>query len=458
MTADLAPEAPTSIWHNHDFTKIWAGETVSLIGTQITVFALPLVAILTLHASVFEVGLLNACRFAPVVIFSLFAGVWLDRRRRRPIMIACSLGNGVLVGLVPLASALGVLSIGLLYVVTFLVGVLSVVFDVGVLTYMPSVVDREHLGASNSRMQTSMSLSLVAGPGLAGVLVGALTAPITLSADAVSYFCSAIGLISIRKTEPAPEVPEVRPTIRQSIAEGLHSVYGSPVLRNLLLISGTFNFVQAGFITIFVVYGVRDLGLSPFKLGVVLGAIAVGGLTGAAFAHRIARVLGVGPTMLLGSGAATLFPLLLLLPHGSGLGSVTAMCATLFCYGFCVLTFNVHSLTMRQVVTPNRLLGRMNASYRLVLMGTAPFGAFLAGALGQSLGLHTALIIAVLAFPSAIIWSISSPVKGMREMPAGPDDEPAPEPVGTIKTTKVPNDSDTLEELDRVPLKDGQNS
>jgi MFS family permease len=341
---------------------------------------------------VFQVGILNALRLLPVVIFSLFAGVWLDRHRRRPIMIACSLGNGVLTGLVPLCSLFHVLSMPLLYAVTFLVGALSVVFDVGVLTYLPGIVDREHLALSNGRMQASMSLSLVAGPGLAGLLVGILTAPITLTADAVSYFCSAVGLSSIRKPEPPPEIPEERPSIGHSVAEGLRAVYGHPILRRLLGLSGTFNFVQAGFITIFVVYGVRYLHLSPFKLGVVLGAIAIGGLVGAAFAHRIAKRLGVGPTMLLGLGSATLFPALLLIPRDASLASVAFMCCVNFCYGFCVLVHNVHSITVRQVVTPNRLLGRMNASYRLVLFGTSPPGAFIAGALGQSFGLRTALV------------------------------------------------------------------
>jgi MFS family permease len=424
----MTTPAATSIWHNHDFTKIWAGETVSLIGNQITVFALPLVAILTLHASVIQVGILSALRLLPVVIFSLLAGVWLDRRRRRPIMIACSVGNGLLIGLVPLCSAFDALSMPLLYAVTFLVGALSVVFDVGVLTYMPSVVDREHLSASNSRMQSSLSLSMIAGPGLAGVLIGILTAPITLTADAVSYFCSAAGLISIRKPEPPPEVPAERPTIRASIAEGLRAVYGHPILRNLLGLSGTFNFVQAGFATIFVVYGIRDLHLSAFQLGVVLGFIAIGGLIGASCTQRIAKRFGVGPTMLVGLGSATLFPALLLIPRGNGLAAVIAMCAIHFCYGFCVLTFNVHSITVRQVVTPNRLLGRMNASYRLVLFGTSPPGAFIAGALGESFGLRTALVIGVIAFPMAIGWTLMSPVFKLKELPDGPDDKPSDTP------------------------------
>lgn len=424
MTTVAAPaEARDGIMRNHDFVKVWAGESVSLIGTQITVFALPLVAILTLHATVFQVGLLNMSRNIPIVVCSLLAGVWLDRRRRRPILIACSLGNAALIGLVPLSSAAGFLSMGLLYAVTLLVGVLSVVFDVGVLTYMPHLVGRRHLAASNSRIQASTSFAMVAGPGIAGALVGALTAPVTLTADAISYLCSAAGLISIRKREPEPDQPEVRQTIRQSIAEGLRSVYGSPILRSLLGMSGTFNLVQAGFITILVVYAVRDLGLSSFQLGIVIGATAVGGTIGAALANRTSTIFGVGPTMLFFLGGATLFPLLFLIPTGNGFWSVSLMSAIQFVYGFGVLTYNAITVTVRQVVTPDRLLGRMNASYRLVLLGTQPLGAFLAGVIGQSFGLHTALLIAVVAFPFPILWTLFSPVIKMKEMPEGPDEE-----------------------------------
>lgn len=418
--------AAESIWTDRDFVKLWAGETVSLIGTQITQFTLPLVAILTLHAGSFQVGLLNACRTAPIVVVSLFAGVWLDRRRRRPILIACSLGNAALIALIPISDALGLLRIGLLYLVCLAVGVLSVVFDIGVLSYVPTLVERRHLADSNSKLQASTSLSLVAGPGLAGALVGVLTAPVTLSADAMSYLCSAAGLISIGKDEQPPEAPAVRPSVRSSIAEGIRAVYGSPILRSLLNLAATFNFVQAGFITIFVIYGIRVLHLSPFRLGLVLGAIAVGGILGAMMSNRISRIFGIGPTMLAGLCGATLCPLVLLIPRDGGLASMAIMIGTELLYGFGVLSFNVITVTVRQTVTPNRLLGRMNASYRMVLFGMAPIGSALAGLLGEHFGLRTALVIAVLAFPSAILWAVGSPVIRMREMPAGPaEDQPA---------------------------------
>jgi hypothetical protein len=276
-----ATQRRDSLMRNRDFVKLWAGETVSLIGTQITQFTLPLVAILTLGATVFEVGVLNATRYAPVVILSLLAGVWLDTRRRRPILIACSLGCAVLIALVPVSYAAGLLSMTLLYVVSALVGSLTVVFDVGVLSYVPGLVAPRHLADSNGKIQSSTALAGIAGPGVAGLLVGILTAPVTLAVDAFSYLCSALGLATIRKTEPAPEVPEQRPSVRASIAEGLRAVYGSAMLRSLLTQSGTFNFFQNALITVFVVYAVRDLGLTPAQLGIVIGAISVGGLTGA---------------------------------------------------------------------------------------------------------------------------------------------------------------------------------
>lgn len=424
-TEPAPPEAAESetgsVWRNHDFVKLWIGESVSLIGTQITVFTLPLIAVLTLHASVFQVGVLNAARSAPVVVVALFAGVWIDRYRRRPILIGCALGCGVLIGLIPLASWLGVLSMNLMYAVCVLAGVLSVVFDVGVLSYVPSLVERRHLAATNSRIQTSTSLAMVAGPGLAGILVGAISAPTTLTADAISYLCSALGLIAIRRREPAPEPAAQRQSVRSSIAEGLRAVYGSRLLRALLTQTGTFNLFQSGLITILVVYAIKDLLLTPFQLGVVLGAIAVGGLFGAMSANRIRDAIGVGRTMGAGITAGTLCPLLLLIPRGNSLASISILVAVEFVYGFGMLMFNVNVITLRQSVTPNRLLGRMNASYRLVVLGTAPIGATLSGVLGQAVGLRSALVIITILITTPVLWVAFSPVYRLKTMPTEPD-------------------------------------
>jgi Na+/melibiose symporter-like transporter len=407
---------------NRDFVKLWAGETVSLVGTQVTQFTMPLVAILTLNAQVFEVGVLNALRFVPVIVVALFAGVWLDRRRRRPVLIACALGNAVLIGLVPLSSAAGFLSIGLLYVVATAAGTLTVVFDVGALSYVPFLVERRHLTESNSKLQGSAAVAGIAGPGLAGLLVGLLTAPITLSVDAVSYLFSAAGVIAIRKREAAPARPAERVSVRRSIAEGLHAVYGSTLLRILLAQSATLNVGFGAVSTVFTVYAIRNLHLSPDKLGVAVGFLAVGSLTGAMLAARIGRALGLGRTMAVSIIGVCASPVLLLIPRGAGVVAMVLLAAAWFGHGCGICVWNVNTITLRQVLTPMRLLARMNATYRMLLFGALPVGAMIGGLLGSWLGLRSAIVISVIALTTPMLWLFFSPVFRLQEMPSGGDD------------------------------------
>jgi MFS family permease len=413
-------KARETVFANRDFAKLWAGETVSLIGTQVTQFTMPLVAVLTLNATVFEVGILNSLRFVPVLLLSVFAGVWLDRRRRRPVLIACAFGNAALIGLVPLAAVTGLLSIGLLCAVAALAGTLSMVFDVGQLSYVPFLVERRHLSQANGKIQASTAFAGIAGPGLAGLLVGLITAPITLSVDAVSYLFSAFGLISIRRPEPAPEVAQERPSVLRSIGEGLRAVYGSPLLRALLGQGTALNLFFGSFITLFVVYAVRVLHLSPFELGIVMAAAAVGSLGGAMLATRVRDRLGLGRTMIVNTVGVSVTLLALLIPrHASPLAMVIFVTAQLV-YGWNIAMFNVNSITLRQIVTPRRVLARMNATYRMVLWGVAPIGMTLGGFLGGAVGLRTALVISLSLMASPLLWLFFSPAVRLTEMPAGP--------------------------------------
>ncbi len=419
-----APREPGgSVLANTDFVKLWAGETVSLLGTQITQLAMPLVAVLTLRATVFEVGVLNALRLVPVLLVSLLAGVWLDRRRRRPVLIACALGNAVLIGLVPLASVAGLLSIGLLYLVTALVGLLNMTFDIGALSYVPNLVDGRHLTAANSRLQASEAIAGIAGPGLAGLLIGLVTAPITLSADAISYLFSAAGLLLISKPEPAPEVPREQASIGRSIAEGLRTVYGSRVLRSLLTQSAALNLTFGAVLPVFLVYAIRDLHLSPLELGIVMAAAAAGGLTGTIVIRPLRAALGLGRSMLLATFGLSLPLLLLMVPASASAASVALLIVAQFLYGGSATMFNVIAITLRQVVTPRRLLARMNASYRMMLFGAPVFGAFVGGLLGTTLGLRLALVVSLISMTSPLLWIFFSPVFRLREMPPGPPDE-----------------------------------
>lgn len=423
MTSDQIAEASpvtapvkAGVLSNRDFARLFAGETISQIGSQVTQFTMPLVAIITLNATAFQVGILNALKFVPVIVVGIFAGVWLDRRRRRPIMIMCALGNAVLIGLVPISSVAGFLSIGLLYVVITLAGALTVIFDVGALSYVPFLVEREHLTESNSKLQASIAFAGIAGPGLAGYLVGLITAPVTLSADAVSYLFSAAGMVSISKWEPAPR-PETRVSIRQSLAEGFRAVYGTKLLRILLGQSATLNVGFGMVSTIFALYGIRVLGFSPDKLGVAIGSLAAGALAGSLLAGRIERLLGLPRTLSLAIVGVCASPLLLLIPRDAGLLSLVLAMAAWLGHGFGISVWNVNTVTLRQVLTPMGLLARMNATYRMVLFGALPVGAFAAGLLGSTVGLWHAMLISALALTTPMLWLAFSPIFRLKEMP-----------------------------------------
>lgn len=410
-----AEEASGKLLANHDFVKLWIGETVSLIGTQITQLALPLVAILTLQASVFDVGLLNAARYAPVVVFSLLAGVWLDRRRRKPTLIACDLACAVLIGLIPLTSVLGVLSIWWLCAIAFLVGVPQVFFDIGSLSYLPRLVQRDQLGDANSKMQISYSVAGIVGPSLAGLLVGILSAPVTLAVDSGSYLVSMLMLLTIRRPEPAISSA---PT---SIRDGLRAVFGSRMLRPLLMQSCAYNFIYNGLVTIFMVYAIRTLGLSSSELGFVIGAASVAAFVAAVLSNRITTTFGLGRTLMATTVGSSLAPMLLLIPNGSSPVALLILAVAAAAQAANVVIYNISTVTLRQVVTPNHLLARMNGSYRMVLFGTGPLGAMTGGALGAALGLHEALVITVVALTIPIIWILFSPVFRLERMPSGPD-------------------------------------
>jgi len=409
---------------NRDFVRLWVGETVSLTGTQITQLALPLVAILTLHATVFQVGLLNATRYAPVVVLSLVAGVWLDRRRRRPALIASDLACALFVGLIPVAYALGALSIWLLCGLALLAGAAQVVFDIGALAYLPGLVERPHLAEANSKMQISYSVAGIAGPSLAGLLVALLTAPGTLAVDAASYAFSAAMLMAIRRPEPAPAAETARASLRSSIAEGLRAVFGSRLLRTLLTQSCTFNFLYNALVTVFLVYAIRSLGLSPAQLGFVIGTGAVAALVGALVANRLTAAFGLGRTLAAVTLVACLSPLLILVPRGASPAALVTLGAFQAVYGASVIVFNIATVTLRQIVTPNHLLARMNGSYRMLLFGTGPLGALAGGALGAAVGLRPAMVATAVAMAVPLAWILFAPVYRLASMPEAPVPQP----------------------------------
>jgi MFS family permease len=410
----------TSLWHDSEFLKFWIGQTISDFGDQITLLALPLTAVITLQAGPIEMGVLGAVAAAPTALFSLFAGVWVDRLPRRRILIVADLGRASLLITIPVAFVLGLLSMAQLYVVGFAVGTLSVFFIVAYQAYLPALVGRAQLVDANGKMNASGSLAQLAGPGVAGVLVQLFTAPMPVLVDALSFLASVTGLALIRRAEP-PVVARAR-DMRAEIREGLSALLGHPVLRTLVAVSAIFVLLFSAQTAIFILYLARDLGLDPPVIGIVLAVGAVGALLGAVLASDIAKRLGIGPSFILGAVPAIGLAARAVL-FASPEATVATIAAIQFAVFFGAALFNVNGPSLRQALTPSHLLGRVNASYRFLVWGTGPVGALLGGTLGAVLGLRVALLVTGLAVLTIFPILLLSPLPHIREVPSP---EPAP--------------------------------
>ena len=290
---------PTTLTRNPDFLKFWVGQTISVFGSQITNLALPLTAVLVLNASSSQMGVLNALGIAPFILVGLFAGVWADRMRRRPILLASDLGRFLLLGSIPLAALGGFLTIPYLYIIIFLVGIMTVFFDVSYQAFLPSLVGREQLVEGNSKLEVSNSAAAILGPGLAGVLVQALTAPIAIIFDALSFLVSAISLRVIRSQETAPELKQAaEKNVLREIREGLHVVFGNRLLWSIAGCTATANFFGSMWQAVFILYLTRELGMPPAVQGIIFAAGAPGALLAALISARVAKRLGLGTTII----------------------------------------------------------------------------------------------------------------------------------------------------------------
>lgn len=403
-----------NLWYHPDFRKFWAGRTISLFGSEVTVLALPMTAILTLDATPAQLGILTAAATLPSLLVSLPAGAWVDRMRRRPVLIGADWGRALLLGSIPLAAALGLLRIEYLYLVAVLATALTVCFNVAADSYLPALIPRGQLVAGNSKLAASESLAQIAGPGVGGVLVQVITAPLALLVDAGSFLASALCLRLIRTDEPAPPAGNQEQRIWHEIGEGLRLLAREPVLRAFAGCSGTLNGFGAIFDALFNLYALRHLAMSPALLGTIYALGSVAWLFGAMLVNRVTLRLGQGPTMLLGAlliGVANvLVPL-----AGVLLGAALPLlvCRSLL-LGIANPLYNVTSTSMQQTLTPPRLLGRVNASMVFIGVGTSPLGALVGGMLAETLGVGNALLIGALGGLLAVLWLLLSPVRSLR--------------------------------------------
>jgi Na+/melibiose symporter-like transporter len=403
------------LWRQPDFLKLWAAQAVSEIGSRISRAAIPLAAVLVLGASPFQMGILNGAGAAGVLVFGLLAGAWADRLRRRPILIAADLGRAALLGSIPLAAAFGRLSLGHLVVVATAAGVLTVLSDVAHQAYLPTLVEREKLLEGNSKLALSGAVAEVAGPGLAGVLVEWITAPMAIFFDAVSFLCSAVFLRRIHKPELSPARP-AQPHLGREIAEGLRGAWNDPLLRAMAGRTLTAAFFLGIPGSLYFLFAVRELRLSPALLGAVIAAGGAGSLAGAVVAERLGRHFGTGRT-LIGSalviGAASL---LVPLAHGS-IAACSAFLVAAQLGDVAWPVYAIYETSLRQAVTPDRLLGRVNSAMLLLFWGVLPVGALAGGALAQAIGMRGALFIGALGVLLSSLWLAFSPVRRLRALP-----------------------------------------
>jgi MFS family permease len=412
----LQPEPPPLL-RQPEFLKLWAAQSISQIGDQVTYLALPLVAVLTLDASAAQMGLLTAAELMPHLLFSLFAGVWIERRsNRRKLMIAADIARAGLLASVPLAAAFDVLTFPQLYAVGFVAGSFAVLFDISWATLFPAVVPRRDFVDANSKLSLSRSVSFVTGPAIAGFLVQALTAPVTLLVDAFSFLGSALFLRRIRTEEPPPE--RDGNGVLGSLRDGMRFVLRDDLIRADLGCAATVNLFNFVFHAIFILYATKQLGVAPGTLGIALGVGAVGGILGALVAPRLERAIGIGPSVVLGS---VLFPApLILVPiaTGSELTLGLMLGAAEFFSAVGVMIFDVSAASMLFMRTPDRIRARTAGTFRFVNYGIRPIGALLGGALGTAIGLQATLWIGVLGALLGVVWLVFSPIPRLREAPA----------------------------------------
>jgi MFS family permease len=411
------------LWHHRDFRRVWIGQTVSEFGSNVSILALPLTAILVLHASTFEVGLLVTLESLAFLLIGLPAGAWVDRMRFRRVLIVSDLIRVVAMGSIPVTNAFGALTIGQLFAVALVMSFATVFFDVAYQSYLPQLVDRSALVEGNAKLQASESVSQVAGPSVGGVLIQALTAPYAIAVDAASFLWSAAWVARVSARPPKP-VRAADRRLSREIGEGLRFVTGNRLLRSIAMCTGSSNLFSSVSAAVIFVLLARDLHLSAGIIGLLSSISAIGGLIGALTATRIAKRLGQGPAIWI--SIAAIVPCGFVAPfiHRDWTLGLYAVAQVAMWAG--VVVYNITQVSFRQGLCPPQLLGRMNATMRFLVWGTQPIGALIGGTLGSLIGVRHTLLIAAIGGALPVLPVFFSPLRHQRELPSyiDPDAEP----------------------------------
>ncbi|MEU9830718.1 MFS transporter [Streptosporangium sp. NPDC048047] len=407
-----------SLFRHRNFSLLFGADTISQIGTQVSTLALPLVAVLALHASPFETGLLAAAQTAAFLLVGLPAGVWVDRMPRRRILVGADVVRAVLLASVPLAWWFDALSLPQLYGVALGTGLATVFFDVAYQSYLPSLVGRDRLMEGNAKLEIVRNSAQIAGPAVGGGLIQLLTAPVAVVLDAVSFLGSALMLGRIDATEQVPDRSERRGLLKE-IGEGLRYVVSHRILRLIAASTALANFANGMMVAVEMIFLARVVGLSPGAIGVLFSVVSVGGLTGAALVGPMSRRIGSARIIWLSIMVTSPFTALVPLTEPGWRVSLFAIGAFIQSIG--VVLYNVGQVTFRQSVTPERMLGRMNATMRFLVWGTLPIGGLVGGLLGEQFGARATLWVVVGVTLLAVVPPVLSPLRTMRDLPEVPD-------------------------------------
>jgi MFS family permease len=407
---------------HRDFRRLWLAQSVSALGTEVTFLALPLVAILVLNASAFEVAVLGATQFVAFAIFGLPAGVWVDRASRKRILVTADLGRAAILLLVPIAAVTGLLAMWQLYAIAFAASVLTVFFEIAYQAILPELVERDRLAEGNSRLEVSRSAAQVLGPGLGGLLVGLFGAATAIVADALSFIGSASFLIGLRTGGKRAPVAGAAPRagLRHEIAEGLRFYRRSPLLlsASAAVVTLNFGFHLAG--SILLVFLVRDVQMTPQAIGLALSIGSIGTLAGSAGAAAFGRRFGIGPTLIVGCGVGSAAWFLMIVATAQS--AFVLLTATVAVQGLVLPLVFVNGVSLRQTITPDALLGRVNATARWLHWTAIPIGTVAGGLLGTTIGLRATVAIGATIALFSVVWLLISPLRSVRDMPtvAGP--------------------------------------
>lgn len=403
-----------SIWRNADFRRLWLGHTVSMFGSQITYVALPLIAALTLGATPSQMALLQGLGYAPATVLGLFVGVWVDRVRRRPLMIAGDLASAALLIALPLAAWAGLLQLELLCALAFALAAVGVLYGLADGAFLPALLKDDELVAGTSALATSSSVARIAGPGLAGGLVQLVGAPFAVLIDALSFLMSALSAWLIRTPEPPPPTPQRAPSVWREIGAGLRALWRNPYLRAFQLTFATFDIFWNALYAVYILYVTRTLGLGPAAVGVILGVGSVGGLLGSLVAARISRRFGVGRTLIVSELVLGLGSLVIAGASWLPTIALPLLIGAELVQSFSATIFGINAGSVRQLVTPEDFRGRVGASASAIGLGAALAGTALGGALGETIGVPATVALCAVGSLPAFVWLVFSPVREYR--------------------------------------------